>query len=229
MKLIFRTLLAGGQKFATEDSVIKFDKFTLNFPDEVGMHYLFAHSVFSYTVAMGVTDFHGARDSWSSLQGSGVSANTPIMAVFYRAETGGEDVLFINQSCSYEGDLPHAVLEGDIANSSPMHIMTEQLPVEIVNLGAISAKIALIKGLSTLDSLSELEKQVDLLTLLVIQLASKAGPKDTPPWFASFAAAVTPGLSTARNGEAYCIEEVGAHKQAIRDLQATYFARTTSK
>lgn len=84
------------------------------------------------------------------------------------------------------------------------------------------AKRELLSKINTGDALAALEKQLDLMTGLVVQLAaSLAAP---PDWLDPLKAVLAQNASTQYKSDAQNIVEIGVQKKQLRALQAQYFA-----
>ena len=85
------------------------------------------------------------------------------------------------------------------------------------------AKSALVKRISPLDAIADAEKQIDLLSMLVISLAEKQPEDERPEWLPQFKAAVEQGSSLQFKGADKAIADVAERKAQIRALQGQYF------
>lgn len=89
----------------------------------------------------------------------------------------------------------------------------------------VLAKIDLLESVSPIDMLAEQEKQIDLLSMLVIDLAEQRPVSERPAWLSSFKAMVEQHNSLQFKGAPNCISDVTDRKSAMRALQAEYFLR----
>lgn len=88
---------------------------------------------------------------------------------------------------------------------------------------ALDAKITLMEGLSPLDSLSSLEKQVDLLTILVLSLARKQPPSEQPAWLDELEEVFSGTSSVDESDLEAAVKSMSVYKAHIRALQNQYF------
>ena len=86
------------------------------------------------------------------------------------------------------------------------------------------AKIALLRKLNPLDSLAALEKQVDLLSSLVIQLASLVPGQDDITLVNHLQHIITDASANAGKSDDQTVASVMSFKKALRQAQADYFA-----
>lgn len=81
------------------------------------------------------------------------------------------------------------------------------------------AKVELMRQVSPLDSISYLEKQVDLLSALVLSLAKK----EEPDWLSNFNAMHDATTSVDLSVAVEHISKLQIEKQRIREIQMQYF------
>lgn len=86
------------------------------------------------------------------------------------------------------------------------------------------AKVDLLRQIGANDSLASLEKQVDLLSILVIDLAEKQPENERPAWLPAFKSAVLQNSAVSFKGIDGAIEDFAEMKSKLRQLQAVYFA-----
>ena len=91
------------------------------------------------------------------------------------------------------------------------------------NIMADRAKTDLLSEINPVDVLSDLEKQVDLLTSLVLTLADSVPKANLPEWVGSFKAMHTANSSLQFSGEQSAIAATFATKAKLRKAQARYF------
>lgn len=85
------------------------------------------------------------------------------------------------------------------------------------------AKRDLLEQISPLDLLAEQEKQVDLLSMLVIDLAEKQPQSERPDWLPGFKAAVAQHSAVQFKGPQGAIADIVERKARMRELQRAYF------
>lgn len=82
-----------------------------------------------------------------------------------------------------------------------------------------TAKVELMKSVSPLDSISYLEKQVDILSSLVMLLIQDKEPE----WLPTFQTVLSETTSVTEQNVAHMIEKLYSEKMRVRDLQVAYF------
>ena len=85
------------------------------------------------------------------------------------------------------------------------------------------AKRKLLSGLTPTDSLSALEKQVDLLTMLVLSLARKQPVAEQPAWLDELETVFVDTSSVQEDALEKAVASMGEYKAHIRALQEEYF------
>lgn len=88
-----------------------------------------------------------------------------------------------------------------------------------------NAKVELLRKIGSHDSLSALEKQVDLLTALVVQLAQHVPAASRPALALKLEQLVTSTGSNQGKTDDEVIEKVAQFKGLMRSCQAEYFAQ----
>lgn len=88
---------------------------------------------------------------------------------------------------------------------------------------ANKAKRDLLGQINPVSVLAEQEKQIDLLSMLVIALAEKQPEDERPEWLPQFKAVIEQGSSLQFKGPAKAIEDIAERKAHIRALQEQYF------
>lgn len=87
----------------------------------------------------------------------------------------------------------------------------------------VDARRKALRDIVPLDSIAELEKQVDLLSTLVFTLADKLPEAERPAWYEAFKGVVSANSSTAFKASALNIADIEATKSKIRKIQVQYF------
>lgn len=90
---------------------------------------------------------------------------------------------------------------------------------------AALAKRDLLGQVSPINMLAEQEKQIDLLSMLVVELAEKQPENERPDWLPAFKAMLEQHSSVQFKGAAGALSDVAGRKAAMRDLQRAYFAK----
>ena len=94
-------------------------------------------------------------------------------------------------------------------------------PQAVTNL----AKRDLLRQVGPINMLAEQEKQIDLLSMLVVDLAQKQPLEQQPHWLAAFKAMLEQHNSVQFKGVASALADVEQRKARMRDLQRAYFAQ----
>lgn len=89
---------------------------------------------------------------------------------------------------------------------------------------ANKAKRDLLEKINPMDKLSELEKQVDLLSALVISLIDNQPPNTRPNWYGKFKSMLNQDGAVNKKGADIAINEIKSGKVKIRALQDVYFS-----
>lgn len=84
----------------------------------------------------------------------------------------------------------------------------------------IRARAEMMRDINPIDILSDLEKQIDILTVLVIKLASG---EPMPDWFKTFADHHPNITSNQFKGDAWVVHDIIGTKQKLRELQKKFF------
>ncbi len=160
-------------------------------------------------------EYVDSRDGLTILAQHGL---TDGLGWFYFGETTEEACLCITKAmaaqCPFDivqPGKPRDVLPGIFPDS-------ERLGVR--NL----AKIALLRKLNPLDSLAALEKQVDLLSSLIIQLANLVPGKEGIALVDHLKHIITDASANAGKSDEQTVASVMSFKKALRQAQADYFA-----
>lgn len=90
---------------------------------------------------------------------------------------------------------------------------------------AALAKRDLLGKVSPINMLSEQEKQIDLLSMLVVELAEKQPESERPDWLPAFKAMLEQHSSVQFKGAAGALADVAVRKAGMRELQRAYFAK----
>jgi hypothetical protein len=90
------------------------------------------------------------------------------------------------------------------------------------------AKVDLMRKVSPLDSLSSLEKQVDLLSALVIQLAALVPGSDSVGLIQKIKAIIDDAGSNSNKSEDQSVSDIVSFKRSLREAQGIYFNKLKS-
>lgn len=85
------------------------------------------------------------------------------------------------------------------------------------------AKRDLLEQINPMAVMSEMEKQLDLLTSLVISLAEKQPTEEQPDWLPQLKAVVEQQGSTQFKGPSGSLQDILERKQSLREIQRKYF------
>lgn len=85
------------------------------------------------------------------------------------------------------------------------------------------AKIQLLKQINPVAILAEQEKQIDLLSLLVLTLAERQPEEEQPDWLPQFKAMMAQDSSLQFKGVNLALQDVAREKAKLRALQQQYF------
>ena len=167
-----------------------------------------------------------ARDAASSVADrKGV---TDLTRYLFLVAFDGEDIFFItrHQIVAPPEDASHTPIVRDgLEFMRPRQWLASQSSA----LGSLSvknkAKRRLLSQIKAEDSLAALEKQVDLLSQLVVAMAQSLPSDQRPTWVDSFQANLSKDTSTQFMGEVASVSDIHDHKTRMRTLQAAYFAQ----
>jgi hypothetical protein len=85
------------------------------------------------------------------------------------------------------------------------------------------AKRPLLAQIKPEDSIAALEKQLDLVTQLVITLSASLPAAQVPNWLAALTTMMSQSSATQFMGDDAAVSDIAATKAVIRKLQTTYF------
>lgn len=122
----------------------------------------------------------------------------------------------------------HSMVEGAVSSNQPGSVYEKAetyLPGFMAASGIrLRAKAHLLTKVNPMDSLSELEKQVDLLSGLVVTLMERVVPVgERPAWWADFKTLIETYDSTAAKGVPTALADITTQKQKVRDLIIAYY------
>lgn len=138
----------------------------------------------------------------------------------------GDDILFTSSAplkCETAGFEVVQFDNGDAELKVPRVLLANHSPSISALVTRNKAKRALLAHVKAEDSLSALEKQVDLLTKLVSGLIASQSAYAAPDWYASFISAIDQADSTKFITKEAAVAEVKGLKDQIRALQEKYF------
>ena len=87
----------------------------------------------------------------------------------------------------------------------------------------VEARTKALRDIVPLDSIADLEKQVDMLSELVFLLADELPAEKRPVWLDRFKDVVSAKSSAAFKSAAQNIDDIEATKSKVRDIQVRYF------
>ena len=163
-------------------------------------------------------DFANSRDGDAFMRSHRGCPEGPILTVA-RGET---DELFAVVSQPTHTDLPFTIRNGFGSSTS---ILGEVIPgfVDGPFMRSVIAKNDLIERVNPMSMLAEQEKQIDLLSLLVISLAEKQPEEERPDWLPQFKTMLEETSSLQFKGPDKAIEGIADRKAHIRSLQEQYY------
>lgn len=164
------------------------------------------------------TDYEESRDYDAFMRARFGCVEGPVFV----AARGGADELVIVATAATHTDLPYEHHHG----YGPSILAVEQaIPgfMESQRAKQNKAKRDLLERISPIAMLAEQEKQIDLLSLLVLELAEKQPVEERPAWLAEFKAIVEQHSSTQFKGVSGALADVGERKARMRELQRAYF------
>lgn len=90
---------------------------------------------------------------------------------------------------------------------------------------ANKAKRDLLEKISPINLLAEQEKQIDLLSMLVVELAEKQPESERPEWLPAFKAMLEENSSLQFKGPAGALADIADRKSSMREIQRAYFVQ----
>ena len=148
-------------------------------------------------------------------------ANEAYIASVVPNSSGSEAVVILFAGARYDG--PYDLCQGDVLTAD---IVNTYFPgYADLRLKWRKAKTALVYGVSPLDSLAALERQVDLLTMLVLTLAQQQPSDEQPPWLPQLSEVFGQTSSVSEESVISAIAAMKDYKSHIRSLQKEYFKK----
>ena len=167
-----------------------------------------------------------ARDAASSVaERKGV---TDLTRYLFLVAFDGEDIFFITRHqivAPPEGASHTPIVRDGLEFMRPRQWVAAQRSALLSLSVKNKAKRRLLSQIKAEDSLAALEKQVDLLSQLVIAMAQSLPSDQRPTWLDSFQANLSQDTSTQFMGEVASVSDIHDHKTRMRTLQAAYFAQ----
>jgi hypothetical protein len=142
------------------------------------------------------------------------------VASVYFGATPDEAVLVVHVSCAT--DIEDFV---EVTLATPGEMAAEVYPSASAVRRRNAAKMDLVRDVNPLDSLSSLEKQVDLLTDMVLQLTALVPAGQSIPLAGKLQQLLAEcGANEGRSADDV-VDSIGDFKKALRDRQLAYFAK----
>ena len=167
-----------------------------------------------------------ARDAASSVaERKGV---TDLTRYLFLVAFDGEDIFFITRHqivAPPEGASHTPIVRDGLEFMRPRQWVAAQRSALLSLSVKNKAKRRLLSQVKAEDSLAALEKQVDLLSQLVIAMAQSLPSDQRPTWLNSFQVNLSQDTSTQFMGEVVSVADIQAHKTRMRTLQSAYFAQ----
>lgn len=140
------------------------------------------------------------------------------------AARGGNDEFVLLVAAPFHTDLEYTQFFGF---GPSINAIDSAIPGYAASQRAVAnkAKRDLLLDVNPINMLAEQEKQIDLLSLLVIDLAEKQPEGERPVWLPAFKNMLEQYSSTQFKGEDGSLADVVNRKAAMRELQRTYFAK----
>lgn len=183
-------------------------------PEDGRVVYFWSHYGFGLVPAL---DYDDARDSAAFYS---TKYGCPEGAVMTIARRGSTCVLVATAYCHAESDFVIRQVPGP-----SIELVDEFIPGFSATARAKKsrAKMELVRHLNPLDSLAALEKQVDLLTMLVLSLARKQPAAEQPAWLDELETVFNDTSSVQEDALEKAVASMGEYKSHIRALQDVYF------
>ena len=167
-----------------------------------------------------------ARDAASSVaERKGV---TDLTRYLFLVAFDGEDIFFITRHqivAPPDGASHTPIVRDGLEFMRPRQWVAAQRSALLSLSVKNKAKRRLLSQVKAEDSLAALEKQVDLLSQLVVAMAQSLPSDQRPTWLDSFQANLSQDTSTQFMGEVASVSDIHDHKTRMRTLQAAYFAQ----
>ena len=167
-----------------------------------------------------------ARDAASSVaERKGV---TDLTRYLFLVAFDGEDIFFITRHqivAPPEGASHTPIVRDGLEFTRPRQWVAAQRSALLSLSVKNKAKRRLLSQVKAEDSLAALEKQVDLLSQLVIAMAQSLPSDQRPTWLNSFQVNLSQDTSPQFMGEVASVSDIHDHKTRMRTLQAAYFAQ----
>ena len=167
-----------------------------------------------------------ARDAASSVaERKGV---TDLTRYLFIVAFDGEDIFFITRHqivAPPEGASHTPIVRDGLEFMRPRQWVAAQRSELLSLIVKNKAKRRLLSQIKAEDSLAALEKQVDLLSQLVMAMAQSLPSDQRPTWLDSFQTNLSQDTSTQFMGEVVSVADIHAHKTRMRTLQSAYFAQ----
>ena len=183
-------------------------------PDDNRAVYFWSHFGLGLVEA---NDYDSSRDSSAFYMYKYGCPEGPIIAV---ARRGDVAVLVCGPTCHAKSDFVIRQVPGP-----SIKLVDEFIPGFSATARAKKsrAKMELIRQVNPLDSLSALEKQVDLLTMLVLSLARKQPAAEQPAWLDELETVFNDTSSVQEDALEKAVASMGEYKSLLRALQDVYF------
>jgi hypothetical protein len=167
-----------------------------------------------------------ARDAASSVaERKGV---TDLTRYLFIVAFDGEDIFFITRHqivAPPEGASHTPIVRDGLEFMRPRQWVAAQRSALLSLSVKNKAKRRLLSQIKAEDSLAALEKQIDLLSQLVISMAQSLPSDQRPTWLNSFQVNLSQDTSIQFMGEVVSVADIHAHKTRMRTLQSAYFAQ----
>jgi len=226
MKIILREQPSvESQTLKCDTTGLSFNGKMVVFPSTVGFFYVIGFnkaygprlSVNPPPVVVSTDVFYGSKDAKASLRADGF---TDILAVFGRNESN-EEILLVNGNVNILNDVEVEIVPKDLAKQSNYGILSAYIDWT-PNPENLKLKKELLREINNQDSISALEKQVDLLTSLVLETLPT---KKSEQWVKDLKEVFPTIDSTSSIGKSKALESIVAYKQKLRRLISDYVSK----
>jgi hypothetical protein len=143
-----------------------------------------------------------------------------VIAGLYFGDTADEAALVVSEPCNTE-----VVGTLEVAPAPYGVVAASIYPSAVAVRQRNAAKMELVRAINPLDSLAALEKQVDVLSTLVLELAALIPAAKTMPLMQKVRAMLEGSGSNAGKTDDQVLASISDYKKTLRQAQIAYFAK----